>query len=104
MSKHPLQFLEIPRKDPAKEDAEERLEVSGIISKHDKEPCVSCLNCMRVCPFDSPYINEEGTVSHNEVKCRGCGMCASICPVKAFQVNNFRDDQVVAMIDALTED
>ena len=25
MSKHPLQFLEIPRKDPAKEDAEERI-------------------------------------------------------------------------------
>jgi len=82
----------------------ERLDVSGIISKHDKDPCVSCLNCLRVCPFDSPYINEEGTVSHNEVKCMGCGMCASICPVKAFQVNNFRDDQVVAMIDALTEE
>lgn len=82
----------------------DRLEVSGIISKHDKDPCVSCLNCLRVCPFGSPYINEEGTVSHNEVKCMGCGMCASICPVKAFQVNNFRDDQVLAMIDALTED
>ena len=82
----------------------ERLGVSGIISKHDKDPCVSCLNCLRVCPFDSPYINEEGTVSHNEVKCMGCGMCAAICPVKAFQVNNFRDDQVVAMIDALTEE
>ena len=82
----------------------ETLGVSGIISKHDKDPCVSCLNCLRVCPFDSPYINEEGTVSHNEVKCMGCGMCASICPVKAFQVNNFRDNQVVAMIDALTEE
>jgi len=82
----------------------DRLSVSGIISKHDKDPCVSCLNCLRVCPFDSPYINEEGTVSHNEVKCMGCGMCAAICPVKAFQVNNFRDDQIVAMIDALTEE
>ncbi|MDP2646061.1 MAG: CoB--CoM heterodisulfide reductase iron-sulfur subunit A family protein [Desulfobacterales bacterium] len=82
----------------------DRLEVSGIISKHDKEPCVSCLNCLRVCPYGSPYINEEGTVSHNEVKCMGCGMCAAICPVKAFQVNNFRDDQILAMVDAVTED
>jgi len=82
----------------------DRLDTPGIISKHDKDPCVSCLNCLRMCPYGSPYINEEGTISHNEVKCMGCGMCASICPVKAFQVNNFRDDQILAMIDALTED
>jgi heterodisulfide reductase subunit A len=33
----------------------------------------------------------------------GCGICASVCPAKAFQVNCFRDDQIVPMIDALTE-
>jgi len=81
----------------------DRLGVSGIISKHDRDLCMSCLTCFRVCPFDSPYIDEDGKVSHNEVKCVGCGICASVCPMKAFQVNNFRDDQIVAMIDALTE-
>ncbi len=81
----------------------ERLAVSGIISKHDRDLCMSCLTCFRVCPFGSPFIDEDGKVSHNEVKCVGCGICASVCPMKAFQVNNFRDDQIVAMIDALTE-
>jgi len=81
----------------------ERLGVSGIISKHNRDLCMSCLTCFRVCPFDSPFIDEEGKVSHNEVKCVGCGICASVCPMKAFQVNNFRDDQIVAMIDALTD-
>jgi heterodisulfide reductase subunit A len=81
----------------------ERLAVSGIIAKHRKELCMSCLSCFRVCPFDSPYIGEDGKVAHNEVKCMGCGICASICPAKAFQVNNFRDDQVLAMIDAAVE-
>jgi heterodisulfide reductase subunit A len=33
----------------------------------------------------------------------GCGICAGICPAKAFQVNNFRDDQIFAMIDAAAE-
>ncbi len=33
----------------------------------------------------------------------GCGICAGICPAKAFQVNNFRDDQILAMIDAAAE-
>lgn len=81
----------------------ERLGVSGIISKHNRDLCMSCLACFRVCPFDSPFVDEDGKVSHNEVKCTGCGICSGICPAKAFQVNNFRDDQMIAMIDALTE-
>ncbi len=84
--------------------SKDRLSVSGIIAKHRKDLCMSCLSCFRVCPFDSPYIDEEGKVAHNEVKCHGCGICAGICPAKAFQVNSFRDDQILAMIDAATAD
>jgi heterodisulfide reductase subunit A2 len=81
----------------------EKLAVSGIIAKHKRELCMSCLSCLRVCPFGSPYIDKDGKISHNEVKCMGCGICAGICPAKAFQVNNFRDDQIIAMIDAAVE-
>jgi len=83
--------------------SKESLAVSGVIAKHRKDLCMSCLSCFRVCPFDSPYIDEEGKVAHNEIKCHGCGICAGICPAKAFQVNSFRDDQILAMIDAATE-
>jgi heterodisulfide reductase subunit A len=81
----------------------DHLEVSGIISKHNRDMCMSCLTCLRLCPYDSPYVDEDGRISHNEVKCMGCGICASVCPAKAFQVNCFRDDQIVPMIDAMTE-
>ncbi|MFZ7127411.1 MAG: FAD-dependent oxidoreductase [Desulfobacterales bacterium] len=81
----------------------ERLSVSGIISKHNRDLCMSCLACLRVCPFGSPFIDADGKISHNEVVCTGCGICAGICPAKAFQVNSFRDDQIFAMIDAATE-
>ncbi len=81
----------------------EKLGVSGVVSKHNRDICMSCLTCLRLCPFDSPYIDEDGRISHNEVKCMGCGICASVCPAKAFQVNCFRDDQILPMIDALTE-
>jgi heterodisulfide reductase subunit A len=81
----------------------EKLTVSGIISKHNRDICMSCLSCFRLCPYGSPYIDEEGRVSHNEVKCMGCGICAAVCPAKAFQVNNFRDDQILAMIDTLAD-
>jgi len=82
----------------------DKLAVSGIISKHNRDICMSCLACFRVCPFGSPFIDEDGKVSHNEVICTGCGICAGICPAKAFQVNCFRDDQIDAMIDAATEE
>ena len=83
--------------------SQDKLTVSGIISKHNRDICMSCLTCFRLCPFDSPYIDEEGKVSHNEVKCMGCGICASICPAKAFQVNSFKDEQILAMIDTLAD-
>jgi len=79
------------------------LPVSGIVARHNRDICMSCLTCLRLCPFGAPYIDEDGHIAHNEIKCMGCGICAGICPAKAFQVNNFRDDQIVAMIDALTE-
>lgn len=82
--------------------SKEKLSVSGIIAKHNRDLCMSCLSCVRACPFDAPFIDEDGKVSHNEVKCTGCGICAGICPMKAFQVNNFRDDQILAMVDSFT--
>jgi len=81
----------------------ESLTVSGVISKHNRDICMSCLACVKRCPFGAPFIDTDGKVSHNEVKCTGCGICAGVCPAKAYQVNYFRDDQINAMIDAAAE-
>ncbi len=82
----------------------QRLSVSGVISKHNRDICMSCLACVRACPYGSPFIDEDGKVSHNEVKCMGCGICAGICPAKAYQVNKFTDEEILAMVDSLTAD
>ncbi|HMK59932.1 MAG TPA: 4Fe-4S binding protein [Dissulfurispiraceae bacterium] len=81
----------------------ERLAISGLIAKHKRDLCMSCLSCFRICPFGSPFIDEDGKVSHNEIKCHGCGLCAGICPAKAFQINGFSDEQMLAMIDSAAE-
>jgi heterodisulfide reductase subunit A len=83
--------------------SKESLTVSGVISKHNRDICMSCLACVKKCPFGAPFIDVDGKVSHNEVKCTGCGICAGVCPAKAYQVNYFRDDQLLAMIDSVTE-
>jgi heterodisulfide reductase subunit A len=81
----------------------ERLAISGLIAKQKRELCMSCLSCLRICPFGSPFIDEDGKISHNEIKCHGCGLCAGICPAKAFQINGFSDEQMLAMVDVAAD-
>ncbi len=44
--------------------------------------CIACGACVKVCPFDSPMI--ENNVSRIDLeKCRVCGLCVRKCPTKA---------------------
>ena len=75
MSKHPLQFLEVPRRDPEKESAEDRVQHFGEIYGHYDSAsaaaqagrCLSCGNpyCEWKCPVHNYIPNwlalvEEG--------------------------------------------
>jgi len=40
---------------------------------------------VRVCPYDVPVINEDGTVSIRSEQCQACGLCLSICPAYAIE-------------------
>jgi heterodisulfide reductase subunit A len=78
----------------------DELESSAIVSKVDPEKCVSCLTCVRMCPFDAPAPGPEGVVEIASVKCQGCGICAAACPAKAIQLGHFRDEELTAMLQA----
>jgi heterodisulfide reductase subunit A len=78
----------------------DELESSAIVAHVDAEKCVSCLTCARMCPFDAPAPGEDGIVEIAGVKCQGCGICAAACPAKAIQLGHFRDEEVLAMLDA----
>lgn len=80
----------------------DKLTVSGIVARHNRDVCMSCLACVRACPFGAPFIDTDGKISHNPIKCTGCGICAGVCPAKAFQINTFTDQQMLAMVDAVT--
>ena len=36
--------------------SKDSLSVSGTVAKHNRDICMSCLTCLRLCPFGSPYI------------------------------------------------
>lgn len=80
--------------------------VGGQVSKVDVRKCVSCLTCVRVCPYGAPEVsaaNNKNRVEIQAAKCMGCGSCAAECPAKAIQLQHFVDRQVEAAIEALLE-
>lgn len=42
--------------------------------------CVGGGSCMRACPFDAIYINENKVAEIIVEKCTGCGVCVAECP------------------------
>jgi heterodisulfide reductase subunit A-like polyferredoxin len=67
----------------------------------DPEKCAVCLTCVRTCPFEVPYIGEEGAAVIDPAGCRGCGACVAECPGKAISLQHFTDRQLIAKTDAL---
>jgi len=69
----------------------------------DPVKCAVCLICVRACPFDVPFINNERHSEIDPAKCQGCGICVAECPAKAIQLTAWEDDQILAKLDGLFE-
>jgi heterodisulfide reductase subunit A len=64
----------------------------------DKEKCSACLACVRICPYDAPFIDDKGKAEIGVTSCQGCGICVSLCPSKAIDQRNWTDAQLSAKI------
>lgn len=76
-----------------------RVKISAITAEVDEELCIGCQLCMDVCPFHA-VIFEEGKPIIIEAVCRGCGNCAAGCPSKAISMKGFKDEQILAEVQA----
>jgi heterodisulfide reductase subunit A-like polyferredoxin len=77
------------------------LEVGAQVSVVDQNKCISCMTCVKACPFNAPFCNYDHKAEIESAKCMGCGICASECPAKAIQLNHFKSDHFKIMIDNL---
>ena len=78
------------------------LMVGGLVSVVDPEQCVTCLTCVRACPYNVPRINEDGVANIEAAACQGCGICASLCPRKAIKLQHYSDAQISAKTAVLS--
>ena len=75
--------------------------IGGITAEVDAEKCVSCMTCVRVCPYSVPMMNENFIAEIQAVQCQGCGICAAECPGGAIQLRHYKNKQITAKISAL---
>jgi heterodisulfide reductase subunit A-like polyferredoxin len=77
------------------------LEVGAQVSVVNQNKCISCMTCVKVCPYGAPHCNYDHKAEIDRAKCMGCGICVSECPARAIQLNHFTSDHFRAMIDRL---
>ncbi|MCG7844148.1 MAG: CoB--CoM heterodisulfide reductase iron-sulfur subunit A family protein [Methanomassiliicoccales archaeon] len=82
------------------------LETQGIIAAVNEMVCNGCGICEPVCEYKAitivgdPDKGEKRKAVINEGLCMGCGTCVAACPSGALEQKGFKNNQILAQIDA----
>jgi len=77
--------------------ANRKVRTEAITAFVNRDLCVGCRMCEKLCPFGAHKI-EEGKSTVIEAICKGCGICAAACLRRAITMRHFTDDQILAEI------
>lgn len=83
--------------------AQDTINLGAVVARVESEKCATCLACVRACPYNVPFINENRYSEIDPAKCHGCGICAAECPAKAIQLSCFEDEPILAKLEGLLE-
>ncbi len=64
------------------------------------DKCISCLTCVRVCPYGAPRADGDGLAAIDPDRCQACGICFTQCPVKAIDLEMISEEELAAAIAA----
>jgi heterodisulfide reductase subunit A2 len=79
------------------------VDLEPLIAQVDTEKCTWCGECLKACPYNAI---EKAICDEKEIAmvisslCKGEGACVPVCPEDAIAVEGFRNEQILAMIDA----
>lgn len=72
----------------------------GEAASIERDLCVSCLTCVRACPWEVPEIDDQGVAVIKAKDCHGCGICVNECPAKAINLNQSEDEKLIVAAGA----
>ena len=69
-------------------------EYPNVKTHYSTRPCMHCNNapCVKVCPVQATFIDEEGIVRQNYDRCIGCRFCTVACPYGVRYFNWFEPE------------
>ena len=86
------------------------LKSEGVIAAVNDDMCDGCAICEPVCEYKAisivvdPRDAEKKKAVVNEGLCKGCGCCVAACPSGAMEQRGFKNQQIIAAIDAALEE
>ncbi|NHI93071.1 MAG: CoB--CoM heterodisulfide reductase iron-sulfur subunit A family protein [Candidatus Lokiarchaeota archaeon] len=79
-----------------------KIEVEGNTAFVNKNQCIGCEICIKICPFGAIFKDDEGVAYVQEVLCKGCGTCGATCPHQAIIIRHYKDEQILSQILSLS--
>ena len=77
----------------------------GIIAMVNEDFCDGCGICRPICEYNAIEIDDEKKLAIiNEGLCKGCGACVGACPSGAMEQKGYKDNQILAMIEAALQE
>jgi formate dehydrogenase beta subunit len=61
-----------------------------------QDQCATCLNCLRICPYHVPCLDDSGTIQIPADQCQACGICVAECPADAIVLRKPRDRRYIS--------
>jgi heterodisulfide reductase subunit A len=79
------------------------VDLEPLIAQVDTEKCTWCGECLKACPYgaiEKVICDDKEVAMVIAPLCKGAGPCVPVCPNDAIAIEGFRNDQIIAMIDA----
>jgi Fe-S-cluster-containing dehydrogenase component len=86
--------------------AEENGEYPNVTTRYMTRPCMHCDNppCIKVCPVQATYADDEGLVRQNYARCIGCRFCTVACPYGVRYFNWHEPEWEESLVEYLNPD
>jgi heterodisulfide reductase subunit A len=83
------------------------VDLEPLVAQVDTDRCSWCGECLKACPYqaiEKVMSNDKEVATVVASLCKGEGACVPVCPQDAIAVEGYRNEQIIAMIDASLEE